>query len=86
MIFGVDKMTIEEAVVREMKDRGLSLAVFETNTGGSMVSRLTGIPGGMRCVRQGLCLSLAQASALLPEDIRGKEEISDFFHECIAIS
>jgi nicotinamide-nucleotide amidase len=44
-IFGVDDCTLEEAVGRELKRLGYTIAVAESCTGGLLAHRLTNVPG-----------------------------------------
>lgn len=44
-LFGVDDVSLEEAVGARLKERGLTLATAESCTGGILSSRLTDIPG-----------------------------------------
>lgn len=48
-IFGVDDMSLPAAVVRLLTDKGLTLAVAESCTGGLLASRVTDIPGSSAC-------------------------------------
>jgi len=57
MIYGTGEATIEEVVVGMLVDRGLSLAVLETNTGGLLASRLTTVPHSMEVLNQALTTS-----------------------------
>jgi nicotinamide-nucleotide amidase len=45
LVFGVDHETIEHAVLDLLRDRGLTLGVAESLTGGMMGSRLVDVPG-----------------------------------------
>ncbi|MFQ5342620.1 MAG: competence/damage-inducible protein A [Anaerolineae bacterium] len=54
MIYGSGEETVEEVVAGMLADRGLSLAVLETNTGGLLASRLTTVPHGMEVLNQAL--------------------------------
>lgn len=44
-IYGTDKTTLEEAVVRTLTERGLTVACAESCTGGLLGGRLTAVPG-----------------------------------------
>lgn len=44
-IYGIDRTTLEEAVVGLLIDRGRTVAVAESCTGGGLGSRLTSVPG-----------------------------------------
>jgi nicotinamide-nucleotide amidase len=45
VIFGVDDQTMESAVIDMLRDRGLSLGIAESVTGGLMGARFTAVPG-----------------------------------------
>lgn len=45
VIFGVDDQTIEAVVIDMLRDRGLSLGIAESLTGGLMGARFTSVPG-----------------------------------------
>jgi nicotinamide-nucleotide amidase len=44
-IYGIDKTTLEQAVIHLLIERGKTLAVAESCTGGGLGARLTSIPG-----------------------------------------
>ncbi len=44
-LYGIDKTTLEQSVLAQLKEAGLTLAVAESCTGGGLGSRLTAIPG-----------------------------------------
>jgi nicotinamide-nucleotide amidase len=44
-IYGLDATTLEQAVIQQLTDRGLTVAVAESCTGGLLGSRLTGVSG-----------------------------------------
>ena len=50
-IFGVDEQTMESVVLDLLIDRGLTLGLAESVTGGLVGARLTGIPGASRAFR-----------------------------------
>jgi len=54
IIFGVDDETMEFAVARRLTERGLSLSVAESLTGGLMASRLVNVAGASKWFRGGL--------------------------------
>ena len=54
LVFGIDDETMERAVVAMLGDRGLSLAVAESVTGGMVAMRLTAVPGASTVFRGGL--------------------------------
>jgi nicotinamide-nucleotide amidase len=45
VIFGVDDQTMESAVIDVLRERGLSLGIAESLTGGLMGTRFTAVPG-----------------------------------------
>jgi nicotinamide-nucleotide amidase len=45
LVFGIDGDTMESVVLQMLRERGLTLAVAESLTGGLIGARLTGIPG-----------------------------------------
>lgn len=45
-LYGIDRTTLEEAVVRELIERGLTLACAESCTGGLLGGRITAVSGG----------------------------------------
>lgn len=54
IVFGVDDETMEHAVVALLAERGLTLAVAESVTGGLIGSRITNVPGASRVFRGGV--------------------------------
>lgn len=63
MIYGADDETLEGVVGRLLRERGLTLAVLETNSGGGIVGRLTRTRPGQRVLREGWVVTDAQALA-----------------------
>lgn len=53
MVFGSDSDTLESVTVGLLKDRGLTLAVAESFTGGHLISRLVDVPGVSDVLRAG---------------------------------
>ncbi len=53
-IFGVDDVNMEAAVLALLRERGLSLAVAESVTGGLLAARLTDVPGASDAFRGGV--------------------------------
>jgi nicotinamide-nucleotide amidase len=53
-IFGVDDDTIEAVVGRMLLERGVTLALGESCTGGAVLDRLTNIPGSSHYVKGGV--------------------------------
>jgi nicotinamide-nucleotide amidase len=54
IVFGVDDETMEHAVAKLLVDRGLTLAVAESLTGGLVASRLVNVPGASDWFRGGV--------------------------------
>ncbi len=54
LIFGVDDETMESVVIDMLRDRGLSLGVAESLTGGLMGARFTSVPGASDVFRGGI--------------------------------
>ena len=54
IIFGVDDQTMEDVVAKQLSDRGLTLAVAESLTGGLIASRLVGVAGASQWFRGGV--------------------------------
>ncbi|MFQ5857853.1 MAG: competence/damage-inducible protein A, partial [Anaerolineae bacterium] len=84
MIYGLGEATIEEVVAQTLADRGLSVAVLETNTGGLLTSRLTAAPNGVVVLHQTLITSLAKARARFLQGIEIETGISTEVAEALA--
>ncbi len=54
LIFGRDEEELEEVVGRLLRDRGLSLAVAESCSGGLVAHRITNVPGSSRYFDRGV--------------------------------
>ena len=54
LVFGVDQQSMESVVLDLLRQRGLTLALAESVTGGLVASRLTAIPGASDVFRGGL--------------------------------
>jgi len=54
LIFGTDSQTMESVVIDMLRDRGLSLGIAESLTGGLMGARLTSVPGASDVFRGGI--------------------------------
>lgn len=54
IVFGVDEETIEHAVIDLLRERGLTLAVAESVTGGLIAARITNVPGSSDVFRGGV--------------------------------
>ncbi|MFQ6014278.1 MAG: competence/damage-inducible protein A [Anaerolineae bacterium] len=55
-IYGVGDQTIEEVLASMLRQRGLTIAVAETNTGGAIAQRLIGTPDGPSVLAMGMVL------------------------------
>jgi len=53
-VFGVDEQSMESVVLDALRERGLTLGLAESLTGGLVASRLTAIPGCSDVLRGGL--------------------------------
>jgi len=53
-IFGVDDVNMEAAVLALLRERGMTLAVAESVTGGLVTGRLTDVPGASEVLRGGI--------------------------------
>jgi len=51
VVFGVDDETMESVVLQLLRDRGLTLALAESVTGGLVAGRLTSVPGASEVFR-----------------------------------
>lgn len=60
-IWGADEDTFQEAIARLLVERGLSIAVMESCTGGLLASTITDVPGASRIFRGGLVAYTAEA-------------------------
>jgi len=54
VVFGIDEVSMEQAVAAELVARGLSFAVAESLTGGLIASRLVDVPGASNWFRGGV--------------------------------
>ncbi len=66
-VFSVDGQTMEEVVGRHLRDRGLTLAVAESCTGGLIAHRLTRVAGSSAYVDRGVVCYANQAKIELLE-------------------
>lgn len=69
LIFGTGDVTVEEVVARLLMDRGLSMSVLETNTGGVLASRLSAAPYGLEVLHLALTASPDRAKAQILRDV-----------------
>ena len=65
MIYGLDDVSIEGVIVNMLVERGLKLAILETNTGGTLACRLTAVPHGFEILTGSLIASLPKAADYL---------------------
>ena len=54
IVFGVDGETMESVIVNMLKDRGLTLGLAESVTGGLVSGRITNVPGSSAVLRGGV--------------------------------
>jgi nicotinamide-nucleotide amidase len=54
IVFGIDDETMEHAVIDVLRERGLTLAVAESVTGGLIAARITNVPGSSEVFRGGV--------------------------------
>lgn len=62
-VFGVDDQSLEAVVASILIERGLTLAVAESVTGGMLASRLVDVPGASRFLRAGYVTYSMEAKA-----------------------
>ena len=76
IIYGVDTDSLENTVVKQLAERGLTLAAAESCTGGLMSKRLTDIPGASQVFLGGIVAYSTQSKTTLlgvdPELIKEK--------------
>jgi nicotinamide-nucleotide amidase len=84
MIYGTDKETIEEVVIKTLADQTLRLAVYETNTGGHLTYRLTGVPGGIEVLDHAFVASFHRIDKLVPAHPGKEDPISKEISEELA--
>ena len=53
-VFGDGEDTIEDALLRVLVERGLTIAVAESSTGGAVCSRIINVPGASRAFLEGM--------------------------------
>ncbi|TNJ40060.1 competence/damage-inducible protein A [Chlorobaculum thiosulfatiphilum] len=64
-VYATSEATLEEVVVRTLLEKGLTVAVAESCTGGLVGSRLTDVPGSSGCFLEGLVTYSNQAKVRL---------------------
>ncbi|MGI9570162.1 MAG: CinA family nicotinamide mononucleotide deamidase-related protein [Desulfobulbia bacterium] len=84
MIFGTDEETLEEIIVQLLRKHQLQIAVLETNTGGRLADRLTGVAQGFDVVKQIVTMPFAQIRASLLVDPPDENLISTEVAETLA--
>lgn len=62
VIYGEGQETLEEVVARLLKERGYTIAVVETNTGGLIARRLLSTPEGEKLVRGSMVIGEEEAA------------------------
>jgi len=83
-IYGIDKETLEEVVVQLLEMHRFQLAVVETNTGGRLADRLTGVAQGFNVIHHVLTMPFTQVKAALLTDSSAADSISNGAAEIIA--
>lgn len=84
IIFGIDKTTIEETIVKMLADQKLSIAIVETNTGGFITHMLTHVPGGLDVNVQTRVVSCRRIVNMLPDDFKVNVPVSSEVAENLA--
>jgi len=84
VIYGTDKEMIEDVVVQLLTTLQFQMAVLETNTGGRLADRLTGVAKGFAVVKQALTMSFSQVKATLLTDLPETHLISMQVAETLA--
>jgi nicotinamide-nucleotide amidase len=84
MIYGVDEETIAGEVVKLLLDQHLNVALIETNTGGTVTRRLTGVPEGLNVMKHSLAMSLVKAGEVLPSGATEPLNVSNSSAEMLA--
>jgi len=72
VIYGIDEETLEGIVVKLLRDKGLTIALVETNTRGRLVQRLTSVDDGLAACKGSLIAPTDETlrrSFRLPEDV-----------------
>ena len=65
-IFGTGEVRLEEVVAGMLTERGLTIAVVESNTGGAVIQRLCASPERVRFLRRGIvALEVSELARLL---------------------
>ena len=83
-IYGVDEETIAGAVVNQLLDQHLNIALIETNTGGTATRRLTGVPEGLNVMKHSMIASLVKAGEVLPSGATEPLTVSNSSAEMLA--
>ena len=83
-IYGIDKETIEEVVVQLLSTHRLQMAVLETNTGGRLADRLTGVAQGFHVIKQALTMPFSEVKAVLSANPSKVNLISNEVAETLA--
>ncbi len=65
VVYGVDVDSLEQRVVHLLRDKGLTLALAESCTGGLVSGRITDIPGASKVYRGGVCAYANEAKTAL---------------------
>lgn len=60
-LYGVDIGTMQNALVQELRKKGLTIAVAEGCSGGNVVKRITEVPGSDKVLEMGVVTNTARA-------------------------
>ncbi|MBW2515078.1 MAG: CinA family nicotinamide mononucleotide deamidase-related protein [Deltaproteobacteria bacterium] len=82
MVYGLDEATIEGGIVELLLERGLTLAILETNTGGALACRLTAVPHGLEVLGGALVASLTNADTYLLQTSHPSSAVSTAAPSC----
>jgi nicotinamide-nucleotide amidase len=65
LVFGIDRETVEAVLLKSLEERGWTLAVAESATGGLIAARLTEVPGASKVFRGGVVAYAPELKAAL---------------------
>ncbi|MGH8937668.1 MAG: competence/damage-inducible protein A [Acidimicrobiia bacterium] len=65
LVFGTDRETVEAVLLKSLEERGWTLAVAESATGGLIAARLTEVPGASQVFRGGVVAYATEVKAAL---------------------
>ncbi|MEL7158891.1 MAG: CinA family protein, partial [Actinomycetota bacterium] len=86
-VFGIDEQNMEAVVVEALAERGLTLAVAETLTGGYVAGRLSAAPGAATVFRGGVVVGQGPDGLVSEEtSLALAEEVRTMFDADIGLS